>query len=164
MAYTARRRRGPNKPKTAVETAPATENAPETVASEAPVRRRRPKTGQAAYKLTAPDRPGFKRHWFNDDGNRLAEAEELGYDHVLETGLKSSSPGSRTSRLVGSKKNGEPLHAFLMETPDELYAEGLAEKEAQSRQIDEAILAGRDSTGQMPSSETYGHGSIKSDR
>jgi hypothetical protein len=98
----------------------------------------------------------------NDDGNRIADAEELGYSHVSDTGIKSSGPGSVVSRLVGTKANGEPLSAFLMETPDELYAEGLAEKEAHSRQIDDAIKAGRDSTGQMSSSETYGHGSIKS--
>jgi hypothetical protein len=108
--------------------------------------------------------PGFKRRFFNDDGNRLADAEELGYDHVSETGLKTSSPGSRVSRLVGTKANGEPLHAFLMETPDELYAQGEAEKEAACRTVDDAIRAGRDSTGQMSPTETYGQGSINSDR
>jgi hypothetical protein len=124
-------------------------------------RRRRASTGGHALKLDAPAREGYKRHWFNDDGNRLAEADELGYDFVTEGGLKTSDPGTRTSRLVGTKANGEPLRAYLMETPDELYAQGLAEKEAHNRQIDDAIIAGRDSTGQM---ETYGHGSIKSDR
>lgn len=118
-------------------------------------------------KLTAPSRPGHTRRWFNDDGNRIAEAQELGYDFVSEDGLKTSSAGSRVSRLVGTKANGEPLHAFLMETPDELYAQGVEEKEAANRQIDEAIAAGRDSTGQMsqiPGNEQYGQGSIRSDR
>jgi len=87
----------------------------------------------------------------------------LGYDHVTEQGIQSSDAGSRVSRLVGTKANGEPLRAYLMETPDELYAQGVAEKEAHNRQIDDAIIAGRDSTGQMVT-ETYGHGSIKSDR
>lgn len=127
-------------------------------------RRRRASVGGHSLKLHAPARPGFKRRFFNDDGNRLADAEELGYDHVSETGLKTSSPGSRVSRLVGTKANGEPLHAFLMETPDELYAQGEAEKEAACRTVDDAIRAGRDSTGQMSSDETYGQGSIKSDR
>ena len=126
-------------------------------------RRRRASTGGHSLKLTAPPRDGYKRHWFNDDGNRLADAHELGYDHVVGGGIQTSDPGSRISRLVGTKANGEPLRAYLMETPDELYAQGLAEKEAHNRQIDEAIIAGRDSTGQM-GSETYGSGSIKSDR
>lgn len=132
-------------------------------AAEKPTkRRRRASVGSLALKLSAPSREGYTRRWVNDDGNRIANADELGYDHVSDTGLKTSGPGSRVSRLVGTKANGEPLHAYLMETPDELYAEGLAEKEAAARQIDESIKAGRDSTGQMSPNETYGHGSISS--
>jgi hypothetical protein len=137
---------------------------PAQPAAEGAPRRRRASVGGHALKLSAPAKPGFKRRFFNDDGNRLADAEELGYDHVSETGLKTSSPGSRVSRLVGTKANGEPLHAFLMETPDELYAQGEAEKEAACRTVDDAIRAGRDSTGQMSPTETYGQGSINSDR
>lgn len=166
-----RRTRGPNKPKAAEPAAPLSQpplrEVPESTAeqadppSEQPKRRRRSSVGGHAMKLTAPSRPGFQRRWFNDDKNRLAEADELGYDHVTEKGIKSSGPGSRVSRLVGTKASGEPLRAFLMETPDELYAQGLAEKEGVCAEIDNAIKAGRDSTGQMPSQETYGHGSIK---
>lgn len=146
----------------------AREGPPAAEAGDEPTkRRRRASVGEAALKLAAPGRPGFKRRWFNDDANRIAVADELAYDHVTETGVKTSSPGSRISRLVGTKANGEPLHAFLMETPDELYAEGVAEKEAHNRLVDDAIVAGRDSTGQMstvPSTETYGQGSIQKDR
>lgn len=127
-------------------------------------RRRRASVGGHALKLTAPGRAGYTRRWFNDDGNRIADAQELAYDFVHEAGVQTSGPGSRVSRLVGTKTNGEPLHAYLMETPNELYAEGVAEKEAHNRQIDDAIIAGRDSTGQMSSSETYGQGSIQTDR
>lgn len=167
--YIPRRRRGRNKPKVNLaEVLPGVKSVPQTTspAVEDPVaeptkRRRRASVGGHAMKLAAPAKPGFQRRWFNDAGNRLAEAEELGYEHVSETGLKTSSPGSRASRLVGTQASGEPLHAFLMETPNELYAEGLAEKEASARQIDDAIKAGRDSTGQMSPTETYGHGSIE---
>jgi hypothetical protein len=126
-------------------------------------RRRRANVGGHAMKLAAPQREGETRRWVNDDGNRIAELRELGYDFVSETGIQTSDPGSRVSRLVGTKANGEPLHAYLMETPDELYAEGVAEREAANRQIDEAITAGRDSTGRMDENQ-YGHGSIKVDR
>lgn len=139
---------------------PDTENAA-AVAGEPLKRRRRASVGGHALKLQASTRPGYTRRWFNDDGNRIADAEELGYDHVQDTGIQSSDPGSRISRLVGTKANGEPLRAFLMETPDELYAEGLAEKEAYARQIDENLVAGRDSTGELIPSETYGQGSIR---
>lgn len=127
-------------------------------------RRRRASVGGLKMKLSAPARAGFVRRWFNDDGNRIADAQELAYDFVHEGGIQTSSPGSRVSRLVGTKANGEPLHAYLMETPQEEHSLGVADKEAHNRQIDEAIVAGRDSTGQLPSSETYGQGSIKSDR
>jgi len=131
---------------------------------DGPVKRRRRATvGGFAQKLAAPNRPGFVRRWFNDKDNRLAEAFDLGYDHVTDTGITSSDPSSRISRLVGTKANGEPLRAYLMETPEELFAEGVAEKEARNRMVDDAIAAGRDSTGQM-TQETYGQGSIQRDR
>jgi hypothetical protein len=134
-------------------------------AAEQPKRRRRASVGGHAMKLNATTRSGHQRRWFNDDGNRIADAHELGYDFVSEKGLKTDDPTSRISRLVGTKPNGDPLHAYLMETPDELYAEGQAEREAHNRQIDEAITAGVDSTGQIgPKSETYGEGSIQRDR
>lgn len=134
-------------------------------AAGVPKRRRRASVGGHAMKLTAPSRPGFTRRWFNDNGNRIAEAIDLGYEHVSEQGIQTDDPGSRISRLVGNKPNGDPLKAFLMETPDELFAEGVAEKEAHNRQIDEAISAGSPTDGPIgPASETYGQGSIQRDR
>lgn len=153
-----RRRRGPE---VEVETDPL----PTGVSPAQTRRRRRASVGGHALKLSAPVRSGYTRRWFNDFGNRIAEANELGYDHVTEDGIQSSDTSSRVSRIVGTQPNGEPLRAYLMETPNELYAEGVAEKEAHNRQIDEAIIAGRDSTGHMPANaETYGRGSINSDR
>jgi hypothetical protein len=127
-------------------------------------RRRRASVGGHALKLTAPLREGFKRHWFNDTGNGLANAESLAYDHVSDTGLQSSNLGSRVSRLVGTQTNGEPMHAFLMETPLHEYEAGLKEKEVHNRQIDDAIVAGRDSTGQLAADGYKGSGSIQSGR
>lgn len=126
-------------------------------------RRKRGSVGGFHSRLDAPLREGEHRRWVNDDGNRIAECRELGYEFVSETGIQTADPGSRISRLVGTKANGEPLHAYLMETPDELFAEGQAEQEAACKLIDEAIAAGRDSTGRMDQHQ-YGHGSIKSDR
>ena len=147
-----------------VQAQPTADAGPEP--SAAPVkRRRRASVGGHALKLSAPSRTGHERRWFNDDGNRIAAAEELGYDFVHDPDAQSTDVGSRISRLVGTKANGEPLRAYLMETPDELFAEGVAEKEALNRQIDEAITAGVDSTGQLgPKTETYGQGSIQRDR
>lgn len=137
----------------------------DTPVESAPLkRRRRASIGMPALKLSAPSRPGFVRRWFNDDNNRIATAQELAYDFVTDKSIQSSSSDSRISRLVGTKPNGEPLRAFLMETSDADYAEGQAEREAHNRMVDEAISAGRDSTGQMTQTETYGRGSIQRDR
>lgn len=165
-----RRTRGPNKPKVAA--APVRAAIPQPIAAESPAaaqeppaRRRRASVGGNALRLSAPTREGWTRRWCNDDANRIADMHELGYSPVSDTSIKSSGSGSVVSRLVGTKANGEPKSAFLMETPNELYAEGLAEKEAHNRRIDDAIAAGEDFTGQMSPEapeETYGHGSIKS--
>lgn len=126
-------------------------------------RRRRASVGGHALKLNAPPRPGYTRRWVNDLDNRIAQADDLAYDFVNEKGIKTDDPSSRVSRLVGTKANGEPLRAYLMETPDELYAEGVAEKEAHNAQVDEAIRAGSYSEGQGDAN-TFGQGSIKVER
>ena len=145
---------------------PLTDNAPAAPveATSAPIkRRRRASVGGHALKLTAPARPGYTRRWVNDADNRIAEIDELAYDFVNEAGIKTDDPSSRVAKIVGTKANGEPLKAYLMETPDELYADGVAEKEAHNARIDTAIREGRDSTGHMDEN-SYGHGSIKVDR
>ncbi len=134
-------------------------------------RRQRFGTGGFKSKLALPSEmearmkaQGLSARWVNDDGNRIAELRELGYEFVTESGVQTDAPGSRVSRLVGTKANGEPLHAYLMDTPDELIAQGVAEREAHNRQIDDAIRAGRDSTGRLNSTESYGQGSISVER
>lgn len=144
------------------EAAPVENSAPvEEAAQKPPVRRRRSSVGGHAFKLSAPERPGFVRRFFNDTNNRLAEAQDLGYTFVEERGIQTADPSSRVNRLAGTQANGAPIKTYLMETPDELYAQGVAEKEARCAEVDQAIREGRDSTGQTgPASETYGQGSI----
>lgn len=171
MAYTPKRRRGPNKLKPEAETAavatsvPQTGAEPEIVATTAPQepaapakRRRRASVGGFHKKLDVPAREGYQRRWFNDIPGRIANAEDLAYTHVTEPGIKSDSPDSRVRRLVGTQASGAPLYAYLMETPDSEYQQGVDEKESVHRQVDDAIRAGRDTTGRVENS--YGEGSI----
>lgn len=137
-----------------------TEDAP--VAKSA--RRRRPSTGGFEYKLSAPSREGETRRWVNDDANRIAQMKELGYEFVSDTGVQTDQPGSRIARRVGTQANGAPLMSYLMETPDQLYQEGVDEKERKHALVDQAIEAGRDFTGRLNQQESYGHGTIKVDR
>lgn len=127
-------------------------------------RRRRASVGGHALKLSAPARPGYVRRWVNDIDNRLADANELEYDFVSDDTIKSTGVDSRVSRLVGTKANGEPMRAFLMETPVEEFNAGIAEKESHLRQIDEAMHGIVDENGRnAPKTEQYGQVSIKRD-
>jgi hypothetical protein len=165
MSIPKRRGRRPNAAIQAKLPPKPVETAAAETAAEPSKRRRRAKVGGHALKLRAPERPGFVRRWVNDDGNRIADAEELGYTHVSETDAETHSPGSRISRRVGTTAEGKGLLSYLMETPDELYAEGIAEREELHRQVDLAIVKGADATGQLTSSDgTYGHGSIQVER
>ncbi len=167
MAYKPTRRRGPNKPKVPLaESLPIRSDAegspePTAEAAEAPApakRRARASVGGLKLRLAVPEREGYRRYWFNDTPGRLAEAEDLAYEHVTDPGLKSDNPGGPVRRLVGTQANGQPLHAYLMETPLEEYQRGEAEREEQHRAIDDAIAAGRDATGRVQ--DAYGEGSI----
>jgi len=152
-----RRGRPPVKDKTATESA--------DMSVKLPGRRRRASVGGHALKLKAPEREGYIRRWINDKDNRLADAQELAYDFVTDSAIQSTGEGSRVSRLVGTKANGEPLRAYLMETPAEEYRAGIAEKEAHLQEIDAAMHAIVDETGKpVPKSEQTGQVSIKHDR
>ena len=137
----------------------------ELAPSETAGRRRRGKVGGHALKLSAPVRAGFVRRWVNDDDMRIAQAHDLAYDFVTDASAQTSDVGSRISRQVGTKANGEPLRAYLMETPDEEYRAGLIEKEAVSSQIDDAMTRIVDEHGKsVPVSEQTGQVSIQRDR
>lgn len=142
----------------------------EVASEDAPVpaskRKRRAKVGGHALKLKAPHREGYTRRFAIATPERIAELEELGYTTVSDPSIPSNGLGSGTvQRPAGIGESGVHLKHILMETPDELYAQGVAELEEHNSQIDKAIRAGRDLTGRLTSEETYGGaGSIKVER
>ncbi len=102
--------------------------------------RRRPARqpfGSFEQRLAAPPRPGFHRHWFNDDPGRIVRAEAAGYTHV------KNESGQPTSKVVGVARGGGPLTAYLMEMPEEWYAEDQAAQEAEYAKRIAAIEQGR---------------------
>ncbi|MBB6424953.1 hypothetical protein [Sphingopyxis sp. JAI128] len=144
-----------------VEQAVTADEAPKVEAradGKIPGRRRRASVGGLNMKLQVPERPGYHRHWFNDVPGRLAMAHELAYDFVEDRTLKSDSPDTRIRRHVGTI-DGNPLYAYLMETPLEEYERGQREKVEETREVDKAIAAGRDLDGRVENQ--YGHGSIR---
>lgn len=122
----------------------------ETQAVEPTRRRKRANLGGFSQRLEAETRPGYVRRWVNDDAGRPERLhQDLAYEFVTDGSVKSDVPGSRIARIVGRKPTGEPMHAYLMETPETEYAVGVAEKEDRLKPFEEAIKSQRDTTGQL---------------
>lgn len=80
--------------------------------------------GARTQKLDNSERPGFHRHWFNDVGNRIRDAQEAGYTFVLD------HAGKKMSHVVGVAEHGGGITAFRMEIPLEWYEEDQRKKVA----------------------------------
>jgi hypothetical protein len=92
------------------------------------VRQRKP-FGSLEQKLAYPSREGYHRHWFNDVRDRITRAQEAGYEHVKD------GDGKNVARVVGTHPdNPGPLTAYLMEIPEEWWAEDMR---AQQKVVDE---------------------------
>lgn len=94
--------------------------------------------GAREAKLKFPDRPGYHRHWFNDEPGRIIRAQEAGYEQVIDP-----RTGKPVCNVVGIGRGGGALTAFLMEIPEEWYREDMAAQ-------DGAVL---DLLGQIKSGE-----------
>lgn len=127
----------------------------ETVETAKPVRKASRKEriplGSPRQKLSAPTVAGKVRRWVNDSGGRLPMAEQGGYDFVQDNGEKigdtnigsgNQDMGSRISRIVGTKEDGSPLRAYLMEIDEDLYREDQADKAARIKEVDDQIRLG----------------------
>lgn len=118
------------------------------VSGTAARRKDRVPLGATRQKLSVPPRQGYERRWINDDGARLQQALAADWKFVEDPNLKvgddngNSSVDSRVSRVVGKKKNGHELRAFLMEIEADLYKEDQAEKQKQLDEVDRAIKRG----------------------
>jgi hypothetical protein len=94
-------------------------------------------------KLAYESRVGFHRHWFNDTNNRINRALEAGYTHVQGKDEKN------VSRVVGVAEGGGPLHAFLMEIPEEWYQEDIAREQKLIDEKESAIKRGTPQGGEV---------------
>lgn len=92
--------------------------------------------GSLEQKLAYPERQGYHRHWFNDVAGRIDRASEAGYEHVKD------KEGKNVSKVVGTAEGGGPLHAFLMEIPEEWYLQDMAEQQQRIDAVEETIKRG----------------------
>jgi len=124
---------------------------PASVPTKSNARKERVPFGAARLRLTAPQRPGYKRRWVNDVGGALEQAQDGWYEFVTDDGLKigetavgsgNQDLGSRVSRIVGTLRNGQPQRAYLMEIKDEYYQEDQETKQKRLDVTDNQIRGG----------------------
>lgn len=91
-------------------------------------KRRNKVLGRARFKLSLPDIPGYVCRVVNDDGNRINEFLEDGWEFVLSKDAKKDATtigedgvtpnnkdlGTKVSTVVGTKDNGQPLYGYAM--------------------------------------------------
>lgn len=92
-------------------------------------------------------------HWFNDQDGRIERAQDAGYefvkpDEVRGVGDREVNSGntdlnSKVSRVVGRGEGGNPIRAYLMKLPLDLYNQDKAEKQKVNDLVDNAIRAGK---------------------
>lgn len=120
-------------------------------------RRQRASVGGFKTRLDAPQKKGMVMRWVNDEPGRIQDMHALGYDFA-ERDTRTDGQGTRVSRNVGTHPSGEPKMAFLMETPEDQYAIGVAEKEERLKPFEEAINRGEDTTGRLEEAYTPASG------
>lgn len=120
-------------------------------------RRQRASVGGFKTRLDAPQKPGMVMRWVNDEPGRIQDMNALGYDFA-QRDTRTDGQGTRIERIVGTHPNGEPKKAFLMETPEDQYAIGVAEKEERLKPFEEAINRGEDTTGRLEEAYTPASG------
>lgn len=114
------------------------------------VPRKRIPFAERRKKLDATGIPGYKLHWVNDIKDRIITHEEAGYEFVNAGEVKLNSLvtaanadlGTRVSKVVGTKENGEPMHAYLMKIKQEWYDEDQQAKQALVDESDKALRGG----------------------
>lgn len=135
-------RRGPGRPSNAeiaaraaaVDPTPAAQGAGDEMARR---RANRKPFGSHVQKLAYPPRPGYHRHWFNDDEGRPQLAQEAGYEFVND-----QAKNEPISRVVGLTKAGQPMLAYLMEIPQEWYDEDMQRQYEKTRELERSIRRG----------------------
>ncbi len=90
--------------------------------------------------LTAGARPGYRRRFVNDVGDRVAMFKDAGWKPVLKESVGDDRAGKATS--MGSSVNpsvGGGQRAILMEIPEELYLEDEKVKQDKIDQVEKEM-------------------------
>lgn len=122
-------------------------------------RKERVPLGVPRMKLKTSSREGYHRRFVNDwyagSPDRLQEAQTGGYEFVTDPTkvgdspeLDAAQPDSRVSKIVGTRPDGQPIRAYLMEIKQEFYDEDQAAKMASIDEVEKQMFAGKDGQGE----------------
>ena len=99
--------------------------------------------GVPRAKLTVANQiQGFHLHVVNDEGGRISQAMEGGYEFVLPAEVGSDSKESHVKWLVGKQEDGSALFGYLMKIREDWYEEDQKAVNATQDQFDIAIKKG----------------------
>ncbi len=111
--------------------------------------------GSTDQKLAYPARPGYHRHWFNDEPGRIHAAEQAGYTYV------NDYQGKVVSQVVGTTKGGGPQTGYLMEIPLEWYDEDMKRLQDGVNEKEKGIRRGAVEKSDMKDTDRFYAGSDK---
>jgi hypothetical protein len=121
-------------------------------------------------RLSAPDRPGWHRHWFRGSPDRLEQARRAYYQFVKPEDVRlnnfdlggdatqsgNTDLGTRVSVVAGDDldNSGQPSRLYLMECRQELFAESQKLLADRNEQIATALRGGQMGAGSTETGET----------
>lgn len=109
---------------------------PNDLAAEiARIRSIRKPIGAYSQKLALPERPGYKRHWFNDIAGRVEEAGANGWAHV------KGSDEKPICRCVGTGRDKGAMYAYAMEIPMVFWVEDMNARNAAAKACTDGLKA-----------------------
>jgi hypothetical protein len=112
--------------------------------SDRPQRTKRVPFGVPQTKLGVQlEVPGHHLYWCNDVEGALEQAQAGGYSFVTPKEVGETRDGSQVKRLVGTKKDGSPLYAYLLKIPQEWHEEDNAQKAEIDDAFERAIKRGK---------------------
>tara|TARA_R110000868_G_scaffold75542_3_gene217805 strand:- start:2270 stop:2848 length:579 start_codon:yes stop_codon:yes gene_type:complete len=120
----------------------------------APVRRKRNVFNGSEGKLKVNGTiPGYHLHILNDEGNRITNALDNGYEFVAPGEIDGVTENvvsrngdlgdSKIRFLVGRQEKGDAMYGYLMKIRLEWYDEDQRETQAKNDKIDQAIRKGQ---------------------
>lgn len=118
------------------------------------VERKRVPFGIPRAKLTVSNQiQGFHLHWVNDEGGRIYQAQQGGYELVTPQEVGDESTETSVKRLVGKQEDGSGLFAYLMKIRQDWYEEDQKASQEIQDQFDAAIKKG--TLEQTPGDQRY---------